>query len=213
MRQRRARTVEIGSWDRDEDGAALTLTDDREGFWTIIAHREGTYHLAHRPEAYWDDERCYLDGEVNLDDYVNSSEVYAATKKEARKKLVALMEEVGAVAAKPRKLRREPPKGMAPSLPALPSLPPSPLDFEVSAIIPDVSRVVSDVEPGHPHHYKPLYRPASFATVPKGWVYIEAPSYVTGRPDLPQSKHKHGVIGYDHPLSMTEVERFELEGV
>ena len=39
--------------------------------------------------------------------------------------------------------------------------------------------------------YIPLLRPASHATLPDAlqWSYVEAPAYITGRPDLPRSRH------------------------
>lgn len=60
--------------------------------------------------------------------------------------------------------------------------------------------------------YRPLLRPAGFATLPRGlvWEYVEAPAYVTQRPDLPRSTHLHGVIATDRPLTPDEIERFDL---
>jgi hypothetical protein len=62
--------------------------------------------------------------------------------------------------------------------------------------------------------YIPLLRPAGFATLPQGldWAYVEAPSYVTNRPDLPQSKHAHGVIEC-RELTKDEMYRFDLREV
>jgi len=68
------------------------------------------------------------------------------------------------------------------------------------------------------HHmtkkYIPLLRPASFSTLPQGleWTYVEAPSYVTKRPDLPRSSHAHGVIEC-RELTIEEQERFDLRPV
>lgn len=59
--------------------------------------------------------------------------------------------------------------------------------------------------------YIPLYRPASFATLPRGlaWTYVEVPSYITTRPDLPTSEHTHGVIEC-RELTKEELAEFEL---
>lgn len=59
--------------------------------------------------------------------------------------------------------------------------------------------------------YIPLLRPAGFATLPSGlsWTYVEAPSYVTRRPDLPTSRHPHGVIEC-RELTADEADRFDL---
>ena len=59
--------------------------------------------------------------------------------------------------------------------------------------------------------YIPALRPASFSTLPQGleWTYVEAPSYVTKRPDLPRSSNTHGVIEC-RELTKDECERFDL---
>lgn len=59
--------------------------------------------------------------------------------------------------------------------------------------------------------YAPLYRPAPFSSIPKGWEFVEAPHEGVNRPDLPRSKYKHGVIAYKRELTAEEVERNELE--
>src|SRR6478752_995153 len=66
----------------------------------------------------------------------------------------------------------------------------------------------------HMTRYIPLLRPASFSTLPQGleWTYVEAPSYVTKRPDLPRSSHAHGVIEC-RELTVDEQERFDLRPV
>lgn len=63
-----------------------------------------------------------------------------------------------------------------------------------------------------PHKYRPLLRPAGFSTLPSGlrWEYVEAPSYITKRPDLPTSQHPHGVIAVDRALTADECDRFDL---
>ena len=60
--------------------------------------------------------------------------------------------------------------------------------------------------------YIPLLRPAGHASLPEGlaWSYVEAPSYVTKRPDLPRSSHPHGVIEC-RELTKDEQERFDLK--
>lgn len=60
--------------------------------------------------------------------------------------------------------------------------------------------------------YRPLLRPASFATLPRGvrWEYVEAPPYVNRRPDLRQSDFPHGVIKTDRALTPDEIEQFDL---
>jgi len=64
------------------------------------------------------------------------------------------------------------------------------------------------------HLYRPLYRPAAFSGIPKGWQYAEAP------PDLPKvaitfgipmSRHMFGIIAYDRKLTADEVKQHELE--
>jgi hypothetical protein len=61
------------------------------------------------------------------------------------------------------------------------------------------------------NRYLPVLRPASFSTLPEGlaWTYVEVPHYITKRPDLPKSKHPHGVIEC-RELTADECERFDL---
>jgi len=61
------------------------------------------------------------------------------------------------------------------------------------------------------NHYQPLLRPAGFATLPEGvtWQYVEAPSYLPLAP-APQSRHVHGIIETDRPLTKAECETFDL---
>ena len=62
--------------------------------------------------------------------------------------------------------------------------------------------------------YKPLYRPAPFSGIPKGWDYAEVPpEYVHKRPDVPPSTWVHGVIFYTRQLTSQECKSFELEYV
>lgn len=63
------------------------------------------------------------------------------------------------------------------------------------------------------HAYRLLYRPPSTFTVPTGWTLLEKPpdAYHINRPDLPFSKHRFGVVGYERQLSADEVEKWELE--
>jgi hypothetical protein len=63
-----------------------------------------------------------------------------------------------------------------------------------------------------PNLYRPMLRPAGFATLPRGvkWDYVEAPSYITARPDLPRSSHPHGIISTERPLTKDEREHFDL---
>ena len=60
--------------------------------------------------------------------------------------------------------------------------------------------------------YRPLLRPAGFATLPKGvkWDFVETPSYITMRPDLLRSTHPHGVISTERPLTKDECSQFDL---
>jgi hypothetical protein len=63
------------------------------------------------------------------------------------------------------------------------------------------------------HLYRPLLRPATFATLPAGvaWEYAEMPpSLAHRRPDVPMSTHVHGVIRTDRALTADECERFDL---
>jgi hypothetical protein len=62
--------------------------------------------------------------------------------------------------------------------------------------------------------YRPLYRPAAFSGIPKGWDYVEAPADLAHRrPELPRSTWIHGVIGYDRQLTQDECKNWELEYV
>lgn len=62
------------------------------------------------------------------------------------------------------------------------------------------------------HLYAPIYRPAAFSGIPKGWEYVEAPRDVAHRlTHLPMSSRTHGVIAYDRQLTAEEVKRHELE--
>jgi hypothetical protein len=62
--------------------------------------------------------------------------------------------------------------------------------------------------------YRPLLRPASFCTLPKGvkWEYVEVPSDIAhNRPDLPVSRPRYGAISTDRPLTPDEREHFDLQ--
>lgn len=63
--------------------------------------------------------------------------------------------------------------------------------------------------------YRPLLRPASFATLPRDlkWKYAEAPPYVNRRPDIPQSDFPHGVIETERELTPDEIEHFDLRPI
>ncbi len=62
------------------------------------------------------------------------------------------------------------------------------------------------------HLYKPLYRPAAFSGIPKGWQYVEAPPDLAHRrPELPMSTWIHGIISYAEPLTKDQCRSFELE--
>lgn len=60
--------------------------------------------------------------------------------------------------------------------------------------------------------YRPLLRPAASWTLPPGvtWEYTEVPQYITLRPDLPFSKHPHGVIKLSRELTKAEMQHFDL---
>lgn len=60
--------------------------------------------------------------------------------------------------------------------------------------------------------YTLQYRPPGIGTCPKGWELVERPRMPgwERRTDLPESKHRFGVIGYERPLSAEDVERYEL---
>ena len=65
------------------------------------------------------------------------------------------------------------------------------------------------------YHYRPLLRPASFCTLPKGlvWDYVEVPANradIAAKRGLPVSKHPHGIISTDRSLTAEERERFDL---
>ncbi len=65
--------------------------------------------------------------------------------------------------------------------------------------------------------YRPMYRPAGFATLPPGlsWNYAEAPAMygLANRPDLPQSRHTFGIISTERQLTDAECRTFELKPV
>lgn len=62
--------------------------------------------------------------------------------------------------------------------------------------------------------YKPLYRPAAFAGLPKGWDYAEMPPDIAHkRPQLPMSRWIHGIVAYDRQLTAEECRQHELEYV
>ena len=69
------------------------------------------------------------------------------------------------------------------------------------------------------HRYRLLYRPPSFATLPRGlqWDFAELPTdnhyLATKRPDVPVSEHRFGVIKTDRELTPEELAAFELEPV
>lgn len=60
--------------------------------------------------------------------------------------------------------------------------------------------------------YIPLARPVGIGTIPRDvqWEYVEAPDYVTLRPDLPRSSHRHGLIKTSRPLTADEREHFDM---
>ena len=64
--------------------------------------------------------------------------------------------------------------------------------------------------------YRPLLRPAGFATMPAGlkWDYVEVPPDIAHlRPNLPVSAHRYGVIACDRELTEKEYRHFDLEEV
>ncbi len=66
------------------------------------------------------------------------------------------------------------------------------------------------------HRYRPLLRPAGFATMPAGlkWDYVEVPREIAHlRPNLPVSRHRYGVIVCERELTKTECRHFDLEQV
>jgi hypothetical protein len=63
------------------------------------------------------------------------------------------------------------------------------------------------------HYYRPLLRPAGFATMPPGlkWDYVEVPREIAHlRPNLPVSRHRYGVIACERELTEEECQRYEL---
>ena len=62
--------------------------------------------------------------------------------------------------------------------------------------------------------YRPLYRPAHFAGLPKGWDYVEAPACepdIAVRRGLPLSRQTYGIIAYTRPLTKQEQADHQLE--
>jgi len=49
------------------------------------------------------------------------------------------------------------------------------------------------------YRYGLQFRPAGYATVPKGYTRVE-----------PHPKFRHGVVVYDHPLTTDEIKSYEL---
>lgn len=64
------------------------------------------------------------------------------------------------------------------------------------------------------HPYRPTLRPAAGGGIPPGvqWDYVELPRDfpVLGRPDLPTSRHRHGIVALDRRLTPEEVRHFDL---
>ena len=60
-------------------------------------------------------------------------------------------------------------------------------------------------------HYKPILRPAGYATLPDGieWTFVEAPDYLPMAP-APRSSHPHGIIDTNRPLTDDECRVFDL---
>ena len=64
--------------------------------------------------------------------------------------------------------------------------------------------------------YRPLLRPASFCTLPRGvvWSYVQAPWDLAHiRTDIPRGETRHGLIQTDRALTPDECEQFELKRV
>ena len=75
------------------------------------------------------------------------------------------------------------------------------------------TRPVSAAGPAR-YLYRPLLRPAGFATMPPGlkWDYVEVPREIAHlRPNLPVSRHRYGVIACDRELTERECSNFALE--
>ena len=64
------------------------------------------------------------------------------------------------------------------------------------------------------NRYRPMLRPAGFATLPPGvrWEYVQSPamSGLCNRPDLPRSDYRYGVISTDRALTVDEINHFDL---
>ena len=75
--------------------------------------------------------------------------------------------------------------------------------------------MTNDEREAFPHRYRPLLRPAAFGGIPKSlgeWVYVEMPPDIAHmRPDVPPSRHRHGVVAFRRPLTDDERRRFDLE--
>ena len=59
--------------------------------------------------------------------------------------------------------------------------------------------------------YRPILRPASFATLPSGikWEYVELP-WDSRRTDLPRCNTRYGIISTDRRLTENERISFDL---
>lgn len=206
-------------WTRiNDEQAVLSAYDPRhKGFWEVVARMDGTYRMRTHPGHYDDDERVYTEGEVLHE--ANSKLTYAAAKKAARKMLEKILSQIAV---------EEVLSGNRPTTSKIPSRRelvkllqnPSPAMQAVQRKM----RGLPEADATHPgprdprelsvgrYHYKPLLRPASFASVPAGWDYVEAPlEYAPNRRDIPRSKHKYGIIAYNRPLTEEEMEHYSLE--
>ena len=67
-----------------------------------------------------------------------------------------------------------------------------------------------------PHTYRPLLRPASMVTLPRGikWEFVAAPWDIAHiRTDIQRAPTRHGIIATDRRLTEEELADFALEVV
>ena len=84
-----------------------------------------------------------------------------------------------------------------------------------SALGSEGERQPAQQEPSR-YLYRPLLRPAGFATIPAGlkWDYVEVPREIAHlRQNLPVSRHRYGVIACDRELTEKECRHFDLKQV
>ena len=87
--------------------------------------------------------------------------------------------------------------------------------LNAQSVEPRAPQPMTAADPGR-YLYRPLLRPAGFATMPAGlkWDYVEVPRDIAHlRQNLPVSAHRYGVIVCERELTEKECRNFDLERV